>query len=271
MLKRLIPILLLAFFQSGFIAVFGQERDSLNRVKKNNIQLNFGFIHSRLIDDGYSKNLLFRGTNVKFGLGYGRETSKFIFSFLIEGSLGKIKSKSDNLPSDFYSIQPSLEYSRKIKDYLTWGKQSKLFAGLNLSSLNYFIRNEPVFDNARLLSIHGLYINISNRMQLDERQYLHFTYRLPTVVYVNRILWNGGASDLTYSDQEHLLKTLTTRGSFTYFAIFNNIELEASYTRRIGKNVDFIIFYKFRYFSSSEQASVHIYSNELLMSLKIFF
>ena len=271
MLIRLIPILLIAFLQSGFIPVFSQERDSLNRVKNNSIQLKLGLIHSRLIDDGYSKNLLFRGTNIKFGLGYGRETSKFIFNFLIEGGLGKIKSKSGSLPSDFYTLQPSLEYSRKLKDYLTWGKQSKLLAGLNVSSLNYFIINEPVFDNARLLSIHGLYISVGNRMQLDERQYLHLTYRLPTVVYVNRLLWNGGASDLTYSDQEHLLKTLTTRGSFTYFSIFNNIELEASYTRRIGKGADFIIFYKFRYFSSSEQPPVHIYSNELLMSLKIFF
>jgi hypothetical protein len=190
---------------------------------------------------------------------------------LIEGSLGKIKSKSGSRPSDFYTIQPSLEYSRKFKEYAIWGNQSKLFAGLTLSSLNYYIRNEPVFDNASLLSLHGLYLNISNRMQLDEKQYLHFTYRLPTVVYVNRILWNGGATDLTYSDQEHLLRTLTTRGSFTYFTIFNNVQLEASYTRTIDRNVDFIVFYKFRYFNGSAEPSVHIYSNELLMSLKIFF
>jgi hypothetical protein len=270
-LKKFIPILLIAFFQSGFIPVFSQDRDSTGTEKKNRIHLNLGLIHTRLIDDGYSRNLLFRGTNCKFGLGYGRETKKYSFNFLIEGSVGKVKSKSSHLPSDFYTVQPSLEYSRKLKEHLMWGKQNAWWAGLSVSSLNYYMINEPVFDNASILSLHGLYATVGNRLYLDEKQYLHFTYRLPAVVYINRLLWNGGASDLTYSDQEHLLKTLTTRGSFTYFDIFNNVQLDASYTRHVGKGADFVLFYRFKYLSPPTELPVHLYSNEFLMSLKIYF
>jgi hypothetical protein len=253
------------------IQAVGQVESALPRERKNNIQLNFGFIHSRLIDNGYSKNLLFRGTNSKLTLRYGRETRTSIFHFSAGGSVGKIASKNSKLPSDFYTLQPSLEYLGKIRDHQLLGKQNSFFAGASLSSMNYFAINEPIFDNASLLSLHGIYFSVSNRLHLGEKRSLQLTYRLPLAVYVNRLLWNGGASDLNYTNQEHLIRTLTTNGSFRYFDVFNNVQINATYTRRLGANAEFLVTYEFRYFSRDADPSAHIYSNELLFGLKIIF
>lgn len=250
---------------------FGQTEAVNAPTGKNSIQLNFGFTHTRLIDDGYSRKLLFRGTNSTFSLGYARETDHYLFNFSVEGSQGKIKSRSGNLPSDFYFVQPSLEYLRKVNDYRFLDKSANFFAGLSLSSTNYYIRNEYIFDNASLLSLHGIYLSLRSRMLLDEKQQLQITYRLPTVVYVNRLLWNGGASELTYSDQNHLLRTLTTNGSSVWLDLLHNIQWTADYTRRIGRSTNFVIHYEFRYFSRPGAPAVHIYSNGLLVGLKISF
>lgn len=225
------------------------------------LDLRFGWAHSRLIDDGYSKDLLFRGTNSKLNLGYSRETPQYHFRFAIEGTTGKIKSKSENLPSSFHTLQPSVEYLMPVKH--------KLYIGGSLSSMNYLLINQPVFDNARLLSLHGLYFNVRKRLQLSETRHLQLTYRLPVVVYVNSLLWNGGASRLTHHDQERWLRALTTNGSFTYFDVLRNIEFTADYEKHLGERCDFIVGYKFRYFSERDDAGMNIYSNEFLIGLKI--
>lgn len=240
-------------------------------VKKNSIQLSFGWMHSRLIDDGYARNLLFRGTNSKLGLGYSRETSKYLLRFSLEGSAGKVKSKSSDLPSNFYTAQVSLDYLRSISNYELLGKQNQLFIGPGASSMNYFMINQPIFDNARLLSLHGLYVNVSNRLQLDDKRHLQLTYRLPAAVYVNRLLWNGGASELNFTDVDHPVRALTTNGSFTYVDILGNIQFNVDYGKSLGKGADFVVSYRFRYFSDAAGYDVNIYSNELLLGLKILF
>src|SRR6187549_3247172 len=101
MVKHLNILLLLLI--SG--VAFGQPEDATLKVRKNSIRLGIGLIHVRMIDDGYTDNrLLFRGTNCKFNLGYGLEMAKYSFSFSVAGSIGKVESKSGDLPSDYYLL-----------------------------------------------------------------------------------------------------------------------------------------------------------------------
>jgi hypothetical protein len=271
MQKRILQVYLIAVLQLATIVAFSQQEDVIGKAKKNYIQFNLGLIHPRLMDEAYSKKLLFRGTNWKFGLGYGRETNKYRLSFSTEGSVGKVESKSGHLPSDFYFIQASLEYLMKIRQVQLFGRQSTPLAGLSLASTNYIIINQPIFDNASVLSLHGVYFNLGGQLHLSEKNHLQLIYRLPTAVYTNHLVWNGGASDLTFDDQEHLMRTLTTRGSYGYFDLFSNVQLIADYELRLGRSAHFTAGYKFVYVSSSSATSANIYSNELLMGLKIRF
>lgn len=234
---------------------------------KNNIQLHYGFVHSRLIDDGYSKNLLFRGTNSKLALLYERRIGKYSLLFSVEGSGGKVRSKHEKLPSDFYTAGPSLQLLKHVRDFRLLG----FFAGAGASSLNYFILNEPVFDNASLLSLHGAYVNAGTRISLHHGDHVELTYWLPVVVFANRLLWNGGASELSHRDLDHIFRTLTTRGSFSYFDVLNNVQLTADYDRPLGHKVDLVASYKFRYVSYDPGSRVGIYTNELLFGLKFHF
>jgi hypothetical protein len=260
---------LIVFLQGGAIVLFAQEESAI-KPKKNYIHVNLGLMHTRQIDEGYSK-LLFRGTPWKYSLGYGRETIRYQFSASAEASLGGVESKNGNLPSDFYFIQASLEFSRKYKPIQFAGKPSSMLTGLNLSSSNYMIINQPIFDNASVLSLHGAYLVLGCDMNLSKRQRLQFSYRLPTAVYANHLVWNGGAADLYYDDQKHLLRTLTTRGSFTYFDILKNIQFNVGYELSMKGNTCFIVGYKFRYATSSSAPHAAIYSNGLSVGLKIKF
>ena len=237
--------------------------------RSNHLELRFGWMHSRMIDDGYSKNLLLRGTNSKLNLAYTRETSRYHFRFSLEGTAGKLKSKSGNLPSEYYTAQPSIDYLRKVSDHNFLLTSSHLYVGATVSSMNYLLIDEPVFDNARLLSLHGLYLDVRERMQLDETRYVQLTLRLPAAVYVNSLLWNGGASHLSHRDGERWLQTLTTNGSFRYFEVLRNVELTADYNSIIGKHAELVVGYKFRYFSDGIERATSVYSNELLIGLKI--
>jgi hypothetical protein len=240
--------------------------------KKNSLQFNFGFIHSRMIDQGYTNShLLFRGTNPTFDLRYGRKTNRYFFNVSLEASVGKVKSQSDNLPSDFYLIYPSITYARKIKSYTVSGKENTFFAGIHFSSINYYLENEAVFDNIDIFSLHGIYINFSNRLRLSKNQSLQLTYLMPVIVYANRVLWNGGASAFTYYDRDHVIRTLASHGRYLYFSVMRNIQLDADYTLRISKRTDFEVKYRFFYSNGFTQSPIHIYTNELLVGLKLKF
>jgi hypothetical protein len=268
MFKKSLFLVILAAL--GCVSVYAQEKSHTGEeFKSNHIELRIGWMHSRMIDDGYSRNLLFKGTNTKLHLAYQRETSHSDFLFSIEGSSGKLKSKNSDLPSNYYTLQPSVDYLRKVGDHNFLLKPGRLYVGAGLNSTNYFVINEAIFDNARLLSLHGLYLDVRERMQFDEKQSLQLTFRLPAAVYVNSLLWNGGASNLSHRDQEHWLRTLTTNGSFRYFDVLRNIDFAADYTKTIGKRTDFVVGYRFRYFSDRDPVATNIYSNELSLGLKI--
>lgn len=248
------------------------EETTEQEAKKNNLQISFGFVHNRLINVGYTNSqLLFRGTNAKFGLGYGRETNNNVIKFSAEASFGDVRSKSGNLPSSFVLIHPSLTYLRTVKEYRAFEKENIFFAGIHLSSINYLLENEPIFDNIDIFSLHGIYLGFSNRLVLNKTNRLHVTYVMPVLVYENRVLWNGGASDITYDDRDHLLKTLVTRGQFSYFSIARNIQFEADYIVSIGRNTDLEIGYRFSYLNVFSEAPIRMYSNELLFGLKFRF
>jgi len=229
-------------------------------------------VHSRLIDQGYTHSrLLFRGTNSKFGLGYSRETHKSIFDFSALASSGKMESKSGNLPSNLTLIHPSIGYLRKIKTYKLSKKENAFFAGIHLSSINYYLENEPVIDNIDIVSLHGIYFNFRNRLTLTKNQSFQLTYLMPAIIYENRVLWNSGASNITYSDRDNILKTLMTRGRFSYFNVLRNVQFKAEYIVRLSDGADFDIQYGFFYLNSFKDAPIHLYSNELLLGLKFKF
>jgi hypothetical protein len=234
------------------------------------MQFDLGFIHNRLIDEGYTYNrLAFRGTSLKFGLGYGRETDRYICSFSVEASSGKVKSKSGNLASQLAIVKPAFEYVRKVKEYSLAGKESKLFAGVQLSSINYLLRNQPVFDNIDVLSVHGIFISASNQIKINKSQQLKIIYLLPAFASVNRVIFSE--DNFTYEDVHHPVKSLFNNNSISYFRIFNLIQLRIAYEKKISPHTSFAARYSFFYFNNDFKTPVRIYSNEVLLGLKFGF
>ena len=264
---KYLNILLFVFISS---VAFGQTVDTTLKIRKSNIRLGIGLIHIRMIDEGYTDSrLLFRGTNSKFSLAYGRETGKHIFSFSVSGSIGKVESRQGNLPTNYYFLHPSLEFLRNIRADELFGKENELYLGVLLSSFNQGIENERVIDNLSIFSLHGLYFSFCNRLSLNKRQYFQLSYLMPAVVFENRLLWNGGASRYTYRDTENIPRLLADNGKFSYFNLFNNIQFGLDYVVKTGKATSIRIGYKFISASSLIEAPLHLYSNELILELKI--
>jgi hypothetical protein len=249
---------------------FGQAEDTLLRVRKSSIRFGMGLTHFRMIDQGYTDSrLLFRGTASKFSLAYGRETGMHLFSFSVSGSSGKVESKHGNLPSNYFFLQPSLEFLRNIRTGEVSGKKNDLFLGVLLSSTNQAIENEKVINNISIFSLHGLYFSLCNRLSLNERHYVQLSYLMPAVVFENRLLWNGGASPYTYRDTQNIPRFLTSNGTFSYFDLLHNVQLGLDYVVKTGKASSVRFGYKFFSASSFIEAPLHLYSNELSVELKI--
>jgi hypothetical protein len=244
---------------------------TIAKEKNNGIQVQLGAAHSRFVDQGYTNSsLLFTGTNILFGLTYDRETIKSYFAFSAIASAGQVQSKQSKLPSDFVYIHPAVQYLRKITDYQLFNKENTLLAGINLNSINYYLGNEPVFDNIDIFSMHGLYLDVRNRLIFTPKKSLRVTYSLPLIVYENRVLWNGGASTIDYTDREHILRTLTTRGSLTCFNV-RNVQFKVDYIMCLSNSLNLEVQYRFFYLNSFKQAPIHMYSNDLLLALKFKF
>ena len=236
---------------------------------KNSIQVNLGFIHTRLIDEGFTQSkLLFRGTNAKFVLGYGRETNKSIMNLRVLVSPGKIRTKQDELAASFFHFASCIEYLRKIKTLNVGGKESQFFAGLQLSTINYIIENSPIFDNVDAVSLHGIYLKLGYHLKLNKKNNLRFAYSMPMIVYGNRPLWNSGASVYTLDDTKRIIKLLTTHGRYFYFDLSRNIQADIVYVKLVGKNVDFDAGLAFTYVNNSVEKPIRMYSNQLTLGLK---
>lgn len=239
---------------------------------KNSIELNAGIIQNRFIDQGYTNSRLkFSGINGKFGLGYQRHGNRYLFNFSVAASAGSLRSVSGNLPSDFYTVHVFTEYLRRIKDNVLFGKENEFFAGIHAGSLNYYLQNEPVFDNIDLFSLHGVYLSFYDKLNLSTRQSLRLSCQMPVIVFENRVLWNGGASEFTLTDRDNILKLITAHSHARFFDINKNVQLRADYIINISKKTEAEIRYRFVYLNSFEQGPVRLYSNELLLGLKFKF
>ncbi len=266
-MAKSLHILLFVFISS---VAFGQTDGPPLKVRKNNIRLGVGLTHVRMIDEGYTDSrLLFRGTNSKFGLGYGRETGKHIFSFSVVGSSGKVESRHGNLPSDYFFVQPSLEFLRNIRTGELSGRKNELLFGALLSSANQAVENDRVVNNLSIFSLHGLYFSFNSRLSLNERRYLQLSYLMPAMIFENRLLSNGGASKYTYLDTRNIPRLLTANGQFSYFNLLRNVQFGLDYVVKTGKASSVRIGYKFFTASSFIEAPLHFYSNELVLELKI--
>jgi hypothetical protein len=249
------------------------QQDTLSRkTRKNTIQLDFGFVHTRLIDEGFTQSrLLFRGTNPKIGLGYGRQTAHSIFNFRIAIASGNIRTKQNNWAASYDNVSAGVEYLQHVRPFKFLEKESHLFAGLQFSTINYAIQNEPIFDNVDVLSLHGIYFKLNYELTLSKKQSLQITYALPAVVYVNQVLWNSGASVYDFNDLDNIFKLVSTHGRYRYFGVSKNIPIELIYKVKIGRNVDFNVKYAFRYINYTIKKPFRLYSNELLLGLKFYF
>jgi hypothetical protein len=249
------------------------QQDTLSlKPARNNIQIDFGFVHTRLIDEGFTQSkLLFRGTNPKIGLGYGRQSTQSIFSFRTAINFGDVKTKQNEWAASFVNISAAIEYLRHIRTTKVIGKESHLFAGLQLSTINLAIQNDPIFDNVDILSLHGFYFKLNYKVTLSEKQNLEFIYSMPIVLYANQVLWNSGASIYDFNDLDNIFKLVTTHGRLDYFGILKNIPIELVYKINIGRSVDFNVKYAFTYFNYSIERPFRLYSNELVLGLQFNF
>jgi hypothetical protein len=251
---------------------FAQPDTLSHRQGNNTIEIDFGFVHTRLIDEGFTQSkLLFRGTNFKVGLGYARKFTQAIFNFRTTLSDGNISTKQNDWAASFTTFSAAIEYLRCIRTSDGIGKGSQLFAGLHLSTQNYLTQNDPIFDNVDILSLHGIYFKLNYDVTLTQKQKLQLRYALPAAVYGNQVLWNSGASVYDVNDLDNIVKLVSTHGRFHYFGIFRNIPVELVYKIKIGSSVDFNVRYAFMYVNYSVEKPLRLYSNELLLGLKFNF
>jgi hypothetical protein len=239
--------------------------------RKNSISVYIGPSHSRLIDDAYSQRLLFRGTNLRLGISYSRENQSYRFRFAADALVGSVKSKSGDLPSDFKHFHPAVEYVRKIKSVTFLGQELTLLPGLSFGSSNYILNNQYIFDNISILSLHGVYASVGCEFDLAVNHRLHIRYQLPLVVYSNRVVWNGGASDITYDDGDHVLRTLMNRGSLGYVDVFRNVHFNVNHEMVLGAKIYFVTGYRFAYINNTSSGAARIYSNEVVAGFNIRF
>lgn len=269
MVKKVLTALFLLV--SSKISFAQQDTLSL-KPRRNSIQIHFGFVHTRLIDEGFAQNkLLFRGTNSQIGLGYGRQSNKSIFNFRTVISSGDIRTKQNEWSASFVNISAAIEYLRYIRTSKVRGKEGRLFAGVHLSTINYALQNDPIFDNIDILSLHGLYFKLNYELALNKKQSFQFIYSMPAAVYANQVLWNSGASAYDLVDLDNIFKLVSTHGRFCYFNILNNIPIELVYKIKVGRSVDFNVKYTFTYFNYTIEKPFRLYSNELLLGLNFKF
>ncbi len=268
MRKILVSLFVYMFYVN---AIFSQADSKILKPYENRLYFALGPVHSRLIDQGYTESkLLFSGTNTKLVFGYERETSKSILGFSVGGSVGNIHSENSHLPSQFFTILPYLEYLFKFGKHHDTRKKNEFFAGIYAASNNLFLQNEPVIDNIDIVSLHGLYVDLTERINLP-KQYIQFSCLLPAIIYTNRVLWRGGASNYGYDDKDHPVKTLFMNGTYSYFDPWHNLELKIDYILMIGKHTDFTARYRFLFINKYEQVPYRIYSNEVLAGLDFNF
>jgi len=263
---QLLPLLILLTL--ACTTVLGQADSTVEKQSKNEIRINLGVGHTRLIDEGFTDSrMVFTNTTARYSVGYQRQIKKNTFDFNLEASVGNIKSLSGDLPANYLFVEPSLSFWRAVHEV-----DARTFSiGVSLRSLNVLIENQPVFDNFCITSLHGLYVPLQEHIQLNEKHSVHVTCLLPTVVYVNRVIWNGGASTLTFDDQDHVLRTLANRGSFTYFDLLDNIQFSTAYGLKIGHRTYFNLTYTFRFLDTDVQEPFRAYSNDLLTGLTFKF
>jgi hypothetical protein len=265
----MVKLLAIFFLTLLSLSGHGQSQEFTKKIRKSNIRFSMGMLHTRLIDEGYTDSkLLFRKTNFAFQAGYRMEHLNYIFDVSLAGSIGKVTSKSGNLTSDFYFGEVSVDYARRISSYQLFGKESKFFGGIKLSTTNYGIASMRVIDNVSIFSLHGLYLQLHNLLVLDEKQSLSVAYSVPLVVYQNRLLWNGGANEFTYKEILNIPRLMTTNGEVSYFSITKNIQFDVVYTIRLRELTSFEIGYEFWYASSAIEAPIHLYSNKFMVGLK---
>lgn len=265
-MKSLVIIILTAS------VVYGQAIEPARATRKNSIHVGTGVLHARQIDNGYTgSSLLFRGTNLALRFGYAHEGARQFFDVSSSFSIGKLKSKSGELPSDFYYVEVSADYLRKVATHQLFGKENQFFAGLRLGTINQGLANIFQIDNIGVYSLHGAYIALKNRLKLDDKRSLQFSWFAPTVVYENRLLYNGGATDITTRNFRNIPALLTTQGELSYFSIFRNVQVNLTYVTLLSDKADASIRYRFFYASSSIKDAYHTYSNELIASLHFRF
>jgi hypothetical protein len=268
-MKEIFKILFLLIYSK---TSFAQQDNLLQKPKRNNIQIDFGFVHTRLIDEGFTQSkLLFRGTTPTISLGYGRQYSHSIINFLTSITSGNLGTRQSGLTASFVNVSLAIGYLRELKTFKIQRKESRLFAGLQVSSTNYEMHNGPVFDNLDIFSLHGIYFKLNYQVTLNKKQSVHFICSMPAVVYANHVLWNSGASVYDFNDADNIIKLLSTHGRYYYFNFLNNIQIDLIYKRKIGKNIDFNVKYAFRYVNNFVETPIRFYSNELLWGLNFNF
>lgn len=244
------------------------QRDTVeSRIRTNSIELNFGFIHTRLIDQGYTDSrLLFRGMNSKLRMGFSRDASTYLLRFFIQAGSGKVTSRHGGLPSDLTQAMLTLEYLRNVKRHSLFGKPVRLFAGISGVSQIYFLENSPVVDNTAIFTTQGINLALAARTTINEGQHLSVFYLLPALVSVGRVIYSE--ADFSHQMQTRPVDFLLSNSQMTYFSVSEFMHLRAEYEKRLSRTVSFTARYTFVYAASKFKAPVALYSNEFLVGFK---
>lgn len=143
-----------------------------------------------------------------------------------------------------------------------------LLGGLKVSSINQALISMQVVDNVSIMSLHGAYAYLQNKIQLDEKQSLFISYCLPLAVYENRLLWNGGASKYSYREVQRIGRLMFTSGNWSFLALSRNVQLNVNYVRHISPQASLDVRYEFFRLANFSEAPIRVYANTLMVGLK---
>ena len=231
---------------TSYYAVAQQDAQ---KIKQKYLQFAVGLAHYRLIDEEFTyRKLPFKATLPKFQLAFIKETSRSIFNASIEGSTGNARSKQGSLHADINYGQVAFSYSRLVKDNEFAGLKSRLYAGAALSSVVHTLQNNHEVDNRSVILVHGLYLNVLQRIQVSTSNSVDFILLLPAITVSN---------NLSVPEMNVVTKT-------SFFNLLAPLRIKVHYVNTLSPRTQLNVKYQFYYIRNPSGKPMRLYSNEIM-------
>jgi hypothetical protein len=235
-------------------------------VARNSVGLAAGPVHYRLIDEGHTpRRLLLRGTNARFGLDFDRVAETYWLAASAAASADYVESPRQDWRSELVSLGLSIAYARQLAEYTLAGGRQRSFLGASFDSDTYYLGDEQIPGNFDALFVHGVNLDLRQRLDLGWQQAVSASLRVPALVFVDRRA-RGRYGD-TPPDADFSVSDLFYGGKASVFPLTRFVTLQLDYRKLLSTAVAARLSYRFRYCSVPSGVPYDLYSNELSIGL----